>query len=290
MNSMTGYGRGAASQGQMEIVVEITGVNRKNLDIGISVPREWALIEQALAERLRGQIGRGKVQVSVSAKGAASRGALDWDDEQVAALLQRLRETSRRVSGEVQADGALLLQLIAMVRENQQPPEAEELLPSVQTAFDSALAGFLEMRQTEGTALREDLRQRLGLLENLLQRIETQREGMVEAYRERLFQRLRQAGLELDLDDERVQKEIALFADRADIEEEITRLRSHFEQVASALDASEPVGRKLDFIIQEINREFNTIGSKAHRLDITQAVIEAKNELERFREQTANVE
>jgi uncharacterized protein (TIGR00255 family) len=170
----------------------------------------------------------------------------------------------------------------------------ELVSPLAFAALDQAVAAFVAMRAKEGGALEKDLLARNEVLLDLVFAIRKQAQGTVEAYRDALLQRLKQLNLALDLSDERLLKELALFADRADITEEMTRLESHLAQFKStvvvARSSEEPVGRKLEFLIQEINREFNTIGSKANNIEITRSVLDAKNEVERLREQVQNVE
>jgi uncharacterized protein (TIGR00255 family) len=162
--------------------------------------------------------------------------------------------------------------------------------PAVREALAEALRGFAAMRAREGEALLVDFIQRGEILHRQLELIAARAPQVPELYRGQLHRRLREAGLDLDLDDERVLREIALFADRCDIAEELTRLRSHFEQFAGLLRAEGEIGRRAEFLLQEIGREVNTIGSKANDLTISRAVLELKNELERIREQMANVE
>jgi uncharacterized protein (TIGR00255 family) len=290
MNSMTGYGRGTASLESAEIVVEIAGVNRRNLDLAVSAPREWSALEQKLGALVREGIERGKVNVSIRMLEVNRQAGLHWDDAAVSKAISELRDTANRAGIEFEADARILLDVIGLLRQGRSLPELEEAEPVVLEAFHAGLAAFKEMRQVEGRALQADLEQRLGGLAKLIGDIRAGTGGMADDYRERLFQRLRQLNLELDLDDERFLKEVALFAERCDITEELTRLDSHLEQMRAALVAEGGIGRKLDFIVQEMNREFNTIGSKAQRIEISRGVIEAKNELERFREQAANVE
>ena len=288
---MTGYGRGSAQTATLEISVEISSVNRRNLEVSVNSPKEWMGLDQALSGKLREVLGRGKVSVSVRAAAYGGVEGLVWDDAAVKVSIERFQALAEHNGIPFEPSSAFLLDLVKAIRPSSTLPEYSAVAAEVLTAFDAALGAFIEMRATEGAALKDDLTQRLGSLKSNLQQIVGYAEGVVAAYRDRLFQRLRQLNLEdLDLDDERVLKEIALFADRCDISEEITRLNSHFEQFSDCLAQTQSTGRKMDFIIQEINREFNTIGSKANRIEISQAVIDAKNELERIREQAANVE
>lgn len=290
MKSMTGYGRGAASTESVEITVEISSVNRRNLEISTSSPKEWLGVDQALTERMRASITRGKVYIAVKATPYGNAEGLNWDDVVIQSALERFSGLAEQAKVPFKPDGTFLLELVKAIRPSSSLPEYDAVSAVVMQAYEEALKAFLDMRAAEGGALKADVAQRVERMSSLLDEISSHTDGVVEAYKERLFQRLKQSGLELDLSDERVLKEVALFADRCDVAEEITRLTSHFEQMRTCIASSEPVGRKMDFIIQEINREFNTIGSKASKLEMTRGVIEAKNELERLREQIANVE
>ncbi|MED6299645.1 MAG: YicC/YloC family endoribonuclease, partial [Verrucomicrobiota bacterium] len=169
-------------------------------------------------------------------------------------------------------------------------PEPEDVWPFVEKALKESLSKLLEMRSTEGAHLKSDLESRLAILKGFLQQIAEQAPSVVKRYRENLMKRLDAAGIELNLDDERLIKEIGLFADRCDISEEITRLESHFAQCHKYFTSDEAVGRPLDFLIQEMGREINTIGSKANDASIAQIIVESKTELEKIREQIQNIE
>lgn len=288
---MTGYGRGSASTEEIEITVEISSVNRRNLEVSTSSPKEWIGVDQLITERVRGAIARGKVYVALKATPFGGAEGLKWDDASVQATISKFKDLSERADVSFAPDSLFLLELVKAIKPASALPDFESVQEIVMEAFNQGLKAFLQMRSDEGSALKADVSARVERLNELLTEIQANSEGVVDAYRERLFQRLRQSGLEdLDLSDERVLKEIALFADRCDVAEEITRLGSHFDQMRECIASGDTVGRKMDFIVQEINREFNTIGSKASKLEMTQGVIDAKNELERLREQIANVE
>ena len=291
MKSMTGYGRGAASIESLEIAVEISSVNRRNLEVSTSTPKEWLGVDQMVTERIRTAITRGKVYVGVKAIPFGGAEGLNWDEASIASVMGNFKGLADQVGVYFKPDSAFLLELVKAIRPASGLPDYEDVETAVIAAFSAALEAFINMRTVEGAALKEDVSGRVETMASVLQEISKHTDGVVEAYKERLFQRLRQSGIEgLDLDDERVLKEVALFADRCDVAEEITRLTSHFEQMRACILSGDPVGRKMDFIVQEINREFNTIGSKASKLEMARGVIDAKNELERLREQIANIE
>lgn len=295
MRSMTGYGSGTqeAPTHQLKLQIEITSVNRKTLDLNLTSPREWNGLEQQCNEWLKGKFERGRLNITIKAQAldaASSGGGLEWNEGLMEQTLERLRQFAAKHDLELNADGALMLRIAQSLPEKAALPDWHELTEHLQTTFQQALDDLNSMREKEGRALQVDLQARLVELAALRQSIAAHAEGTVGAYRDALLARLGQLGLDLDPSDERVLKEIALFADRCDISEELTRLNSHFEQFKELTECDAGSGRKMDFLCQEIHREFNTIGSKANQIEITRAVIEGKNALERIREQVQNVE
>ncbi len=291
MISMTGYGRASVAGDGYELSVEVSSVNKRNLDISVSLPREWKDLEIGIAERVRGFCRRGKVCVSVQLGRKDEAGALEWSDPAVDEVLTRLRALADRQGIPFEPGADLLYRIARDFSESGGVPAVETVRESFESALDRALAEWFEMRGTEGRTLAGDMTNRAAEILAWVSEIKDLAGKTVPAYRELLHRRLRQADLELDLDDERVLKEVALFADRCDISEEVTRLESHLEQLSGLLrETEEAVGRKTDFLLQEINREINTIGSKASDIRISRLVIECKNELERIREQLQNVE
>jgi len=289
MNSMTGYGRATVALGELTLTVQVNSVNRKGLDLTLSLPDEWESFEAAVAEAVRKVALRGKVHVAVEVTGKASA-AVDWDEETVSASLDKLAGLAKRKGIKFEPSADLLWQIVNGQRTGSGLPADESTAAVLLQAVQEALRGLAGMRAREGEALLVDFLGRWEKLHAGTEAIAHRAPQISGAYREQLMQRLRQAGLELDLNDERVLKEVALFADRSDVTEEITRLRHHLTQLKDLLRSKGEIGRKAEFILQEIGREIHTIGSKANDLQISQRVIEFKNELERVREQIANVE
>ncbi len=287
---MTGYGRGMAALGSQTLTVQVSSVNRKTLDLAIRLPDEWESLEALVGEQVRKVAQRGRVSVVIELTGAAGGAELGWDDAEVGAVLDRLADLADTRGVSFTPTSELLWSIASSQRKNAQLAEADTAATAVRGALADALRSFGAMRAREGEALLIDFITRLATLRAQVEVVAARAPLVPAAYRGQLLQRLRQAGLELDLDDERVLREIALFADRCDVTEELTRLRSHFEQFSALLKSDGEIGRKAEFILQEIGREVNTIGSKANDLTISRAVIELKNELERVREQMANVE
>ena len=291
MNSMTGYGRAATALGEFTLTVQVSSVNRKTLDLTVALPREWeGGPESEVTAEVRRSVVRGKVHVDVELTGRAIGTGAGWSDEGVAQTLDRLKALAERRGIPFQMSTDLLWRIASDERQLLQRPTADAGRPVLLAALGEALAGFVAMRAKEGAALQADLLNRMATLRGQVEAVAARAPQVPGQYRELLFKRLREAGLELDLADERVRKEIALFADRSDISEELTRLRSHFDQLEQLLQSDGEIGRKAEFILQEIGRESNTIGSKANDLPIARTVIDFKNELERVREQVANIE
>lgn len=293
LTSMTGYGRASFRVANTDLSVEINSVNRRGLEVFVSGPEEWTGLERIVTPWVRERCERGKVAVVVRAQsGGEASGAFTWDREAVAATMRRMEREAHALGFSFTGDAQVMVRLAELHRARREGLpglDDEAVAAAFRKAVDAALAALVVMRADEGASLERDLRARLGVLAGLAATIRTHAADNVARYREAMLARLRQGGLELNPDDERVLKEIALFADRCDIVEELTRLESHFAQFTGCF-GEKAVGRKLDFLCQEINREFNTVGSKANRVEITRAVIEAKNELERIREQVQNLE
>ena len=290
MKSMTGYGRGAAPLGSNTLTVQVSSVNRKTLDLASRLPVEWDSLEAMVGEHVRKVASRGRVSVVVELTGEKGAGEIVWDEAEIGAVLDRLSDLADARGLSFQPTPDLLWSIANSRRRTAELPPAEDAAPAVKAALAEALRGFGAMRAKEGEALLIDFLTRLNTLRTHLDAIVARAPQVTAGYREQLLSRLRQAGLELDVNDERVLKEIALFADRCDVTEELTRLRSHLEQFTGVVKSAGEIGRKSEFILQEIGREVNTIGSKANDLPIARAVIELKNEIERVREQMANVE
>ncbi len=289
MNSMTGYGRATAPLGSQTLTVQVNSVNRRGLDLSLSLPDDWQAFEPAVGEAVRKQVQRGKVHVAVEVAGTGAAAA-EWDEDALAATLAQLTKFARAKHINFEVTGELLWSIASAQRSGTKLPADDETSALLFKTLGQALRGLGAMRAKEGEALLVDFLGRLEKLHTAVEAIAHRAPQITGVYKEQLLQRLRTAGLALDVSDERVLKEVALFADRADITEEITRLRHHLGQLRELLRGDGEIGRKAEFILQEIGREIHTIGSKANDLAIAQRVIEFKNELERIREQVANVE
>jgi len=290
MKSMTGYGRAVESIENSTLTIQVNSVNRKTLDMSLSMPSAWEDLERAVRDAVRGSVARGKVHVRIELTSEGGNSAVTWDESAVKDTLCRLQSTAEEQGIAFEPTPELVWQVANAHRQNGGNIDAEAARETVVKTLAEALVSFVKMRSTEGAALLEDLEARLKILQELAEKIAVRAPEVAPAHRDTLLKRLREGDLDLDLNDERVLKEIAFFADRCDITEEITRLRSHFDQFGKLVHGDHEIGRKAEFLLQEIGREVNTIGSKANDLTIARQVIEMKNELDRVREQIANVE
>ncbi len=292
MNSMTGYGRGEHLQQSYKAVAEIAGGNRKQLEVRVSLPREFEHLEGEIRERLQRKLSRGRVAVRVAVWTAKGEEVVKVVPN--AALARecavQLREIARvaEVEGKVGIDS--VARIPGVLRVEAGVEDTERAWPSIQRALDKALAGMLAMRRAEGKKLGEDLQRRVARMRRTVAKVQKQAPKVLARYREQLLERVRRAEIEVADDDDRLLKEVVLFADRSDIAEELARLQSHFDQFETLARSRQPVGRTLDFLAQEIHREVNTIGAKANDAQILKAVLTLKTELEKFREQAQNVE
>jgi uncharacterized protein (TIGR00255 family) len=292
MKSMTGYGRGECAQDGVKVTVELSSVNRKSGEITLNLPRDLEPLEAQVRDEINKRISRGRLNAKITVHSAGTEMAASRVNADLAAAYAR--EFSR-LAAELKLEGGVTLEMLmrapGVLEVVEDATDSDKLWPPVRMALQQALDALVKMREREGEHLAKDLMARMATIKEAAQRIGQQAPQVQTQYRERLLERVRQAGLEgIAPDDERLLKEVVLFADRTDITEELTRLQSHFQQFADCLKAKEPVGRTLDFLSQEMNREINTIGSKAQDAVISRDVVTVKAELERFREQVQNVE
>ncbi len=290
---MTGYGRGECAQDGFKITVELSSVNRKQAEVSVTLPRELELLETQVRDAIHRLIARGRVNARVSLHAAENKlSARQHINEPLAkaytAELKRLAK-QLKLSGEVTLDQ--VLRAPGVFQTDEDLAGTEDLWPAVEKALNQALAALVKMREREGAHLTKDLSARIGVMSGAVGKVQKQAPTTAENYRQNLLTRIKGAGIEsIAPDDERLLKEIVLFADRSDISEELTRLQSHFQQFEDCRKSKDPVGRTLDFLAQEMNREINTIGSKANDAVISREVVTLKAELEKFREQAMNVE
>jgi len=293
MKSMTGYGWGECSQNGFKVTAELSSVNRKQSEISINLPRELEVLEAQARDEINKRIARGRLTARITLHAAEGKEStrVRVNAPLAAAYARELRQLAKTLH--IKDDLSLdhLVRAPGVLETADEVGDAETFWPAVNKALQLALAMLVKMRTREGTNLKRDLSDRIGTMRKAVTRIRKEAPLVQQRYREQLVERIKSAGLEdLKIDEERLLKEVVFFADRSDISEELTRLNSHFQQYDDCQKSAEPVGRTLDFLAQEMNREINTIGSKANDSLISREVVVLKAELEKFREQAQNVE
>jgi uncharacterized protein (TIGR00255 family) len=287
---MTGYGAASVRAGELRVTVELSSVNRKQLDVVFRLPPQLAALESRIQKIIQEQISRGRISGTVLLEAANGGAMIQIDHARAEETVKQLRRTAKKLNLADDLNASVLLQVPGLLKMQSGEQTPEEFFPCLEKALTAALKKLNAMRLREGKALEADFLVRLKLLEQMLTAIQARAPQIAANYRKKLFDGLESAGLKNVATDERIIREIALFGEKSDIAEEITRLESHIAQFKKILRGGEPAGRPLDFLAQEFFREINTIGSKANDLKITEQVVAFKTELERIREQIQNVE
>jgi uncharacterized protein (TIGR00255 family) len=293
MQSMTGFGRGTHSNELWQATVEASSINRKQVEVVTNLPRALQCLESNVRQFTLPQVSRGRVQLTIRLEksGAEDSSQIRINHALAKSFEAAFGELSRTIAREVRPSAADFAKYPGILETN----DLDQINPdlawqTIEPALKQALQNMNEMRGAEGSHLKQDFIQRLQTLANLTKFISQQAPYRPERQRELFEKRLSEIGIKFEENDERLSKEIALFADRCDISEELTRLDSHFAKFHEYLNSKEATGRQLDFLCQELFREFNTIGSKANDAQISQTVVEAKTEIEKIREQVQNIE
>jgi uncharacterized protein (TIGR00255 family) len=291
MQSMTGYGRSEVQNAQLHLTVEARSVNHRYLDVALRYPRLYTPLETRMKRLVSQHFARGRIDITIAAQsGGAERRSLSLDyalAQQYYNALQQLQKTLQ-LPGTIDLSTMLSLRDILTVEEAS--TDVDEVWELMATGLEEALQALKRMRLQEGEFLGRDLQERLQIIMHHVEAIRQRVPLVVTEYRQRLEQRVQELFRQYPLDAERVSQEVVLFAERADVTEELTRLEAHMQAFAGMLLAPEAVGRKIEFLLQEMHREVNTIASKSNDADISQRVVEIKSELERMREQSQNVE
>ena len=291
MYSMTGYGRGSAQLDGREMTVELKSVNHRFLDVSMRLPRHLSFLEDVIRQDLQASLSRGHVDVFVNYRNTRSDArTVVVDEELLGAYLSAARQAGAHfgLTDDISLDAAMRLPNVTEFREADEDTEAVTEL--CHQAVKLALDGLIAMRLREGNRLMADFEQKLQNIETLTAKIAQRAPLVIVEYREKLNERIAQLIDTGEVDRARLATEVALFADKAAIDEELVRLSSHVAGIRSLFQENGPCGRKLDFLVQELNREFNTIGSKANDGTLTGHVLDGKNEIEKLREQVQNIE
>ena len=293
MFSMTGYGRATAENTLCSIIIEMKSINNRYLDIYVRMPRQIMRLEEKVKDMIKQEIQRGKLDVFVTLilkDGVDKKLTLNRRLAEEYITIAREVENQFSLSGGIRTMDLLKFPDVIAVAENEF--DEQEILELLNTATRQAVSEMVEMRKKEGQALSKDISARCKILSENILHIESFADTLEEEYQEKLMEKMTVLlqKMSQNIDEQRIIQEAAILADRSSITEEIIRFKSHIAQLLDSLEKSEPIGRKLDFIIQEMNREVNTIGSKSDKIDILDKVVMLKSELEKIREQVQNIE
>ncbi|MBE6049408.1 MAG: YicC family protein [Clostridium sp.] len=292
VKSMTSFGRAQGEEGKKYLFsIEMKSVNNRYLDINIRLPKFMIALEEEIRKIINKKLNRGKVDVFINYK---SYGASDTKPKLNLELAKDYYDCFKSLSESLGLENDITVSKLAkfpdVITLEAEEENLEEILEEIKPLLEMTLEKMLVMRITEGEKLKEDILLKLIEIESCVNQIEGFAEEVPKQYKKRLEDRIKELTNNISIDEERIANEVAIFADKAAVDEEITRLYSHLNQMRKTLELNEPIGRKLDFIVQEMNRETNTIGSKCNDMDMTNLVINIKNLLEKIREQVQNIE
>jgi len=290
MHSMTGYGRGQAVGEGAKVVVEIQSVNKRQTEISISLPSAFASLENDIRAKVDRSLHRGRIVVTIGATGPTAHVQPLVDLDLANLYLLRFKQLQKELAlpGEITIE--TILRSPGVISSAEQGLLDQSTRTAVDNALDLALQQLLEMRAKEGSNLDKELTRRIKSVRQAIAKIRKLQPRVSKRYRELLFERIKKIGVEISLDDDRLTKEVAFFAERSDFSEELSRLESHLDQFVETTNKPQAIGRTLEFIGQEIGRELNTLGAKANDAEISRIVVHCKAELEKIREQVQNVE
>lgn len=291
IKSMTGYGKSEQTIDSLNVTVEIKSVNHRYFEFSARVPREYGFLEEKLKKYCNSLITRGKVECYVSVEDLEEREMeVNVNETLAAGYVKALKELSERFGLKDDISAVTLSRYPDVITLHKASEDEERIWNAVKTVAETAVSKFIEMRETEGSKLRGDILSRADYIIECVEFIEGRSPETVREYNEKLKQRMKELLGYAAVDEQRLLNEAAIYADKIAVDEETVRLRSHISQLREFMNSSEAIGRKLDFLVQEINREANTIGSKAQDVDIAKKVIAIKAEVEKIREQVQNIE
>ncbi|MEG2915021.1 MAG: YicC/YloC family endoribonuclease [Oscillospiraceae bacterium] len=291
IRSMTGYGRSQQLINGRDITVEVKSVNHRYFEFSSRIPRAYAYLEEKLKAYVQKSVSRGKIDVNVTIITVEGDNTdVEINHELASAYIKALRELGKReiLNDDISLSTISRFSDIFAIRKTSN--DEEQIWNDVKAVSDKALESFISMREAEGERMKADVLSRLLLIEESVEKVEEKSIKTVEAYREKLFLKLKEVLDDRNIDEHRILTEAAIFAEKVAVDEETVRLKSHLKQCREILEYKEAVGRKLDFLVQEFNREANTIGSKAQDIEIARIVINIKSEIEKIREQIQNIE
>lgn len=291
IKSMTGFGAGDAETADFKVHIEVKAVNQRFLETNYHMPYSMNMFENQLTKKIKEYASRGKLDINIRFQDLRDKAVtVKVDKGLVAAYGQALQEISSQLELSAPVTAAQIASYPDVLKLNEENADLEAAQPVLMKAMEQALESFVAMREAEGQNIQRDLLARIDTLENFVGELEKLAPEIVAAYRQRLENLLREYLAKEDIEESRIIQEVALFTDKVNYTEETVRLRSHFDQFRQIITAGEPVGRKLDFLIQEMNREINTVASKANSAGAAQFVVDVKSEIEKIREQIQNIE
>lgn len=288
---MTGFGRKEASIGNKKITIEMKSVNHRYFETVFKMPKELLVLEDRLKKILQNYVKRGKIDIFITIEANETNQLIGINWNLAAQYIQLIKEFMEKFHLPGSVEVRDILSIPGLISNSVELTDLEDWKQDFLDLFEQTCRVLFAMRQVEGNTLMKDFSSRLNYINEVLKKVEAKAPTVIEEYREKLQARINEwlNGV-VEIDEARLLNEVAFFTDKANIDEEVTRLKSHIDQFRLNLTIDEPVGRKLDFLVQEMNREANTIGSKANNLELSQYVIEIKSELEKIREQVQNVE
>jgi uncharacterized protein (TIGR00255 family) len=291
LKSMTGFGAGRARVGDEEFSVELRSLNHKFCEVKVRLPRELSTLEPIVVKQVKDRLARGAVDLFVKRQTATASGTVPVIDVALAKEYARaFRELAQALGAPAEITWAQVATQPGVMKLEEKGIDVESATQAVHEALGQALKALEQMRQTEGESIYADLDARMKLIEGWSREVTALAPRAVEEYRQRLAERVAELARGVAVDPQRLAQEVAMFAERTDIAEESTRLASHLEQFRALMASSEPAGRRMDFLVQEMHREVNTTGSKSQHAEISARVVSMKAEVERIREQVQNVE
>lgn len=288
---MTGFGRCLESVDGKTIIVEIKSVNHRYYEFTSRVPRSCGYLDEKLKSFIQGKVSRGKIDVGVSIQSdSVSDEKIEVNSEVAKGYITALRSANEELGLEDDLTLSRIMRLPDIFDVKKIEEDEETVWNEVKSVAEKALERFIAMREAEGEKMREDILSRLDYITGLVEKIEKKSPETTEKYRKKLFDKISEVLKDTNVDEQRILTEAAIFSEKTAVDEETVRLRSHINQCREMLSMNEAVGRKLDFLIQEFNREANTIGSKCQDIEITKVVVDLKSEIEKIREQVQNIE
>ena len=291
MNSMTGYGRASLVHNDISIEIEVSSVNKRHLETIFSVPKEWQRFEYEVVKDIKKLFERGRIRIAINTlKKSDKEDDIIFDESIIERDLVKLESFLSQKGKHLEINADLILQLANLRKNQAEIPSLNKVNSQLKETLISACKDMLQMRMVEGETIKKDLLSRIKSINNFIEEIEEHSVGMVQEHQNKLLERLEKSNLSLDQDDDRILKEVALFAEKSDTSEEITRLKSHLAQMKDTLDSRGCIGRKLEFLLQEVSRELNTFCSKSTRTSCTNIALNARTEVEKMREQSLNIE